>query len=63
MSVIEHGSRLSDDELIEIRVSDIGSFLRRSRRAMLMGGFIGFVVGTLYAFSKSNEYSSQVTVM
>ncbi len=63
MSVIEQGSRLSDDELIEIRVSDIGNFLRRSRRAMLVGGLLGLAVGILYAFSRSNEYSSQVTVM
>lgn len=63
MSLIEQKSRLSDDELVEIRVSDIGNFLRQSRRAILLGGVIGFVIGSLYAFSKSNEYSSQVAVM
>lgn len=63
MSVIDKESRLPNDELIEIRVSDIGDFLRRSRWSMLLGGFIGLILGILFAFSKSNEYSSQVTVM
>ena len=63
MSGIEQRPSLSDDELIEIRVSDIGNFLRRSRWAMFFGGIIGLVLGGLFAFSKSNEYSSQVTVM
>lgn len=64
MSVIDDRNRtLNDDELIEIKVSDIGNFLRRSRRALLIGGFIGLLLGMLYAFSKSNEYSSEVKVM
>jgi uncharacterized protein involved in exopolysaccharide biosynthesis len=53
----------NDSDEIEIRLSDIVRFLRRSRKAILLGGMLGAVVGILYAFSKSNEYSSQVTVM
>jgi len=30
---------------------------------MLLGGFIGLFLGILFAFSKSNEYNSEVTVM
>ncbi len=54
---------LNDEELIEIRVSDIANFFKRNRRAMFVGGFVGLILGALFAFSKSNEYNSQVTVM
>ncbi|TAE27308.1 MAG: lipopolysaccharide biosynthesis protein [Cytophagales bacterium] len=54
---------LNDEELIEIRVSDIANFFKRNRRAMFIGGFVGLILGALFAFSKSNEYNSQVTVM
>jgi len=51
-----------DDE-IEIQLSDITQFLKRSRRRIILGGLIGFVIGALYAFSKPNMYTAQVTVM
>lgn len=54
---------LNDEELIEIRLSDIFYFLRQNLRTMVLGGILGLLIGALYAFSKSNEYSSQVTVM
>ena len=53
----------NDDDVIEIRLSDVVAFLKRSRRAMLIGAVIGGVTGILYAFSKPNEYTAQITVL
>ncbi|MCK8492295.1 Wzz/FepE/Etk N-terminal domain-containing protein [Spirosoma sp. RP8] len=64
MSTTENRREVSfEDDRIEIRLSDILKFLRASRRWILWGASIGFVIGTLYAFSKPNIYTSQVTVM
>ena len=66
MSVTEQTeprSRREDDDTIEIRLSDIVAFLKKSRRAMLIGALIGGILGTLYAFSLPNQYTSQVTVL
>ncbi|MFD2571255.1 Wzz/FepE/Etk N-terminal domain-containing protein [Spirosoma soli] len=64
MSVTEdrRKERLEEDE-IEIRLSDIVQFLRDSRRLILLGALSGLVVGALYAFSKPDMYTAQVTVM
>lgn len=53
----------SDGDIIEIRLSDIISFLKRSRRAMLVGALAGGIIGAIYAFSKPNEFTSQITVL
>ncbi|MEZ0609309.1 GNVR domain-containing protein [Fibrella sp. WM1] len=64
MSVTEKGTAISsDDEVIEIRLSDVVVFLKKSRRVMLIGALIGALIGGIYAFSKPNEYSSQITVL
>jgi uncharacterized protein involved in exopolysaccharide biosynthesis len=70
MSVIDPANRPAqsldaddDDDIIEIRLSDIVDFLKKSRRQMLLGAILGLVLGGIYAFSKANEYSSQVTVL
>ncbi|QHW00504.1 GNVR domain-containing protein [Spirosoma endbachense] len=64
MSVTETKRKeIIDDDEIEIRLSDIIGFLKNSRRRIIIGALIGFTVGALYAFSKSNIYTSQVTVM
>lgn len=53
----------SDRDVVEIRLSDIVAFLKRSRQAILIGAVIGGLAGTIYAFSKPNEYTSQVTLL
>ncbi len=64
MSVTEDKkiSKVDEDE-IEIRLSDIVQFLRRSRKVIILSGLVFMAIGALYAFSKPNLYSSQVTVM
>jgi len=52
-----------DDDEIEIRLSDIVAFLKRSQKTVILSGLTFMVIGALYAFSKPNLYSSQVTVM
>lgn len=66
MSVTDNPPRYvaqDDDKIIEIRLADIISFLKRSRRQMLLGALLGALLGGLYAFSKPNEYTSQVTLL
>ncbi|ARK09901.1 Wzz/FepE/Etk N-terminal domain-containing protein [Fibrella sp. ES10-3-2-2] len=65
MSTIQPANRVtdSDEDVIEIRLSDIVSFLKRSRRAMVLGAVVGGVLGALYAFSLPNQYTSQITVL
>ena len=53
----------SDPEEIEIRLSDIMLFLKNSRLQILSGALLGLLVGGIYAFSKPNVYTAQVTVM
>lgn len=48
---------------IEIRLIDIVEFLKDNRRRILLGSLIGLVIGALYAFSKSNMYTAQTTVL
>jgi len=68
MTTREHISQ-SDDENdlskkeIEVRLSDIWQFLLGNRRRILMGAAFGLLIGALYAFSKPNQYSAEVTVM
>ncbi|WP_460933914.1 lipopolysaccharide biosynthesis protein [Spirosoma humi] len=62
LTKVEKVSRLEENE-IEIRLSDIVHFLRGSIRRLLMGAIIGAIIGALYAFSKPNIYSAQVTVL
>jgi len=65
MSTTQYNQPISEvsDDAIEIRLSDIIAFLKRSRRAMLLGAAIGGILGGLYAFSLPNEYTSQLTVL
>lgn len=63
MSVTEATGRKSIDDEIEIRLSDIVLFLKTSRIKILRGALIGLLIGALYAFSKPNIYTAQVTVM
>ncbi|CCH56970.1 lipopolysaccharide biosynthesis protein [Fibrisoma limi BUZ 3] len=65
MSVIENTRQASqsDDETIEIRLSDVIQFLKESRRTVIIGAIIAAMMGTLYSFTKSNQYISQVSVM
>ena len=53
----------SDEDVIEIRLSDILAFLKKSRLVMLIGGIVGLLIGGLYAYSKDDEFTSQVTVL
>lgn len=66
MSVIEQ-QRLTgnddDDVVFTLTLADIVAFLKRSRRAMLIGAVLGALLGSLYAFNKPNEYTSQVTLL
>ena len=53
----------TDDDVIEIRLSDIVAFLKKSRWAVLISALIGGVLGAIYAFSLPNQYTSQITVL
>jgi uncharacterized protein involved in exopolysaccharide biosynthesis len=64
MSVTEHYQREEKDEgAIEISVSDLIGFFRDNQRRILIGALIGLLLGALYAFSKPNIYTAQVSVM
>ncbi|GAB4047159.1 GNVR domain-containing protein [Spirosoma litoris] len=64
MSITETSRKKDAEEgEIEIRLSDIIEFLKTSRRRILIGALIGLLIGALYAFSKHNIYTAQVTVM
>lgn len=63
MSVTEDTKKESIEDEIEIKLSDIIQFLNDNRRRVFMGALIGLLVGALYAFSKSNQYTAEVTVM
>lgn len=52
-----------DSDEIEIRLSDIVKFFKQNRLRILTCALIGLLVGGLYAFSKPNMYTAQVTVM
>ncbi len=52
-----------DKDEIEIRLSDIILFLKESRRRIIWAFIIGLCLGALYAFSKPNVYTTQVTVL
>lgn len=54
---------VGDSDEIEIRLSEVVGFLRRSRRSILLGVTIGVLMSGIYAFSQKNEYTSLLTVM
>jgi uncharacterized protein involved in exopolysaccharide biosynthesis len=60
MSVKEFSNK--EDE-IEIRLYDVLKFLKGSYKYVIRGIIIFFIIGTLYAFSKHNEYTAEVKVM
>ncbi|GAB2597661.1 lipopolysaccharide biosynthesis protein [Spirosoma areae] len=62
---VEENKRMtkSGEDEIEIRLGDIVQFLKDSRRSSLIGGLTFLIIGALYAFSKPNLYTVQVTVM
>ena len=53
----------ADPDEIEIRLSDIVDFLKESRWLVLRFVLAFLVIGALYALSKPNVYTAQVTVM
>ena len=64
MSIVETKRKKDiDEDEIEIRLSDIVQFLKSSRRSALSGGLILALIGALYAFSKPNQYTVEITVM
>ncbi|GAB3931382.1 lipopolysaccharide biosynthesis protein [Larkinella terrae] len=56
-------SEMDDDDLIQIRPGDILKFMQRSLRAVLVFAVLGVLAGIYYAFSKPDDYKSEVTVM
>lgn len=62
MSVTEATGKKGIEE-VEIRLSDIIYFLTTNRRRILFGIIVGIVIGALYAFSKPNVYTTQVSVL
>ncbi|RZK61570.1 MAG: lipopolysaccharide biosynthesis protein, partial [Pedobacter sp.] len=62
MSVTEAKRKKGLDE-VDIRLSDIVYFLTSNRRRILLGIIIGLIIGALYAFSKPNVYTTQVSVL
>ncbi|WP_128548691.1 GNVR domain-containing protein [Larkinella soli] len=66
MTVSAHQSPVPsdvDDEFVQIRPADLRKFLQRSRTAVLGFALLGAVAGIYYAFSKPDEYTSEVIVM
>ena len=64
MSVTETiGKKVNGEGEIEIQLSDITYFLKSNRRRISLGIIAGLVVGALYAFSKPNVYTTQVSVL
>lgn len=63
MSVTETIKRDIDPDEIEIRLSDIVQFLIDSRWTVLVWGTLFLVIGAIYAFSKPNQYTVEITVM
>ena len=57
------GGDEDDDVVFTLTLADILAFLKRSRRAMLIGALLGGLLGALYAFNKPNEYTSSVTLL
>lgn len=53
----------NSNDLVEIQLSDVLVFLKRSRRVMLIGGMIGALLGGGYAVLLSNMFSTRVTIM
>ncbi|MVM29571.1 lipopolysaccharide biosynthesis protein [Spirosoma sp. HMF4905] len=53
----------NESDEIEIRLSDIVQFLKDSRRSSFLWAFILLIIGIIYAVSKPNQYSAQVTVL
>ncbi|PRY27406.1 subunit length determinant protein [Spirosoma oryzae] len=62
MSVTENYQPKQED-IIEIRVSDIAYFFRENRLRIIISGMIGLIIGAIYAFSKPNVYTAHVSVM
>ena len=56
-------SSAEDSAVLVITRDDIFDFLRSNRWKILLAAIIGALVGLLYAFSKPNMYTAQVTVM
>lgn len=52
-----------EDDVIDVQLSDVIQFLKASRRRILLGALTGLAIGALYAFSKPNVYTAQITVM
>ncbi len=63
MSATETIKRDVDADEIEIRLSDIVQFLKDSRWTVLVWGTAFLVIGAIYAFSKPNQYTVEITVM
>jgi uncharacterized protein involved in exopolysaccharide biosynthesis len=64
MSVSEAKKKESvDEDEIGIRLSDIIKLLRHGRKTILWGAMIGLIIGAIYAFSKPNVYTAQISVM
>lgn len=64
MSVTEETERkIVEADEMEIRLVDFILFFKKNRRRILLGALIGLFVGALYAFSKPNMYTAQVTVL
>lgn len=52
-----------DNDVINIRLSDIVGFLISSLRTLLTGALLGGIIGAVWAFSQLNQYTSQITVL
>lgn len=64
MSVAENKQQLIEEEGgIEISISDLIGFFWENRQRIFVGVLIGLLLGALYAFSKPNIYTAQISVM
>lgn len=65
MSVTDYKNNLptEDSRVLEITPKDIVAFFKATKRVILLAALIGATLGVLYAFSKPDMYTAQVTVM
>lgn len=62
-SVEKPKKKQAEKEQIEIHLSDIVDFLSVNRSLLILSAILGLLVGTVYAFSKPNTYTAQVSVL
>jgi uncharacterized protein involved in exopolysaccharide biosynthesis len=63
MSLVDDYKYNKKEDTIEIRTSDIIDFFKKNYQFVLFSGLVGLIIGAVYAFSKPNIYTTQISVM